>query len=134
MAFTFIPRSVTNSPLLNTRKRLRSVTPSDAGKSANGNSENDFLRSPLAKRKKIAAERTGHSALKQGISANELAKPETMVSNEPETRKADAQNMDEDDDRSSSDEEDDSDEDDSDEDESEEDDDFLARALEEDAG
>ena len=52
------------------RKRLRSVTPSDGGH-ANGNDQ--YLRSPLAKRKKLAAERSGFSRLKEGITADELA-------------------------------------------------------------
>ena len=60
-------RSVNGTPRLK-RKRLRSVTPSDGGH-ANGNDE----RSPLAKRKKLAAERSGFSRLKEGITADELA-------------------------------------------------------------
>lgn len=62
-------RSVNGSPRLK-RKRLRSVTPSDGGH-ANGNDK--YLRSPLAKRKKLAAERSGFSRLKEGITADELA-------------------------------------------------------------
>jgi RNA polymerase II subunit A-like phosphatase len=50
------------------RKRLRSLTPSEIG--VNGNS--DSLRSPLSKRKKLAAERTGASRLKDSISADDL--------------------------------------------------------------
>ena len=51
------------------RKRLRSLTPSEIG--INGNK--DTLRSPLAKRKKLAANRTGSSKLKVSISAGELS-------------------------------------------------------------
>lgn len=50
------------------RKRLRSLTPSEI--SVNGNK--DALRSPLAKRKKLAADRTGSSKLKVSISAGDL--------------------------------------------------------------
>ncbi|KAH8119974.1 hypothetical protein DFH11DRAFT_1500359 [Phellopilus nigrolimitatus] len=48
------------------RKRLRSVTPSDHGKVL------DALRSPLAKRKKVAADRTGMSRLKETVSVRDL--------------------------------------------------------------
>lgn len=48
------------------RKRLRSVTPSDTH-SRNGD---DSLRSPLAKRKKVAADR--YSRLHHGITADQL--------------------------------------------------------------
>ncbi|KAJ7103031.1 hypothetical protein B0H15DRAFT_810663 [Mycena belliarum] len=52
------------------RKRLRSVTPSADGTLGNGT--RDVLRSPLAKRKKVAAERTGYSKLKEAISAEDV--------------------------------------------------------------
>ncbi|KAJ7642847.1 hypothetical protein B0H17DRAFT_960034 [Mycena rosella] len=52
------------------RKRLRSVTPSADG--VNGSGTRDALGSPLAKRKKVAAERTGYSKLKEAISADEI--------------------------------------------------------------
>ncbi|KAJ6601302.1 hypothetical protein DFH09DRAFT_1257841 [Mycena vulgaris] len=52
------------------RKRLRSVTPSADG--VNGKGTRDALGSPLAKRKKVAAERTGYSKLKEAISADEI--------------------------------------------------------------
>lgn len=55
---------------------MRSVTPSDV-QSQNGD---DSLRSPLAKRKKLAADR--YSRLKQGITAEELAS--TSIEEEPE--------------------------------------------------
>lgn len=48
------------------RKRLRSVTPSESG------SAPDVLRSPLSKRKKVAAERSGMSKLKMAMSATEI--------------------------------------------------------------
>ncbi|KAF8665249.1 hypothetical protein AX16_000271 [Volvariella volvacea WC 439] len=50
------------------RKRLRSVTPSESL----NNAEEDTLRSPLAKRKKLALSRSGSSRLKDSISANDL--------------------------------------------------------------
>ncbi|KDQ63166.1 hypothetical protein JAAARDRAFT_29174 [Jaapia argillacea MUCL 33604] len=56
------------------RKRLRSLTPSEV-LGINGTTpspDRDNLRSPLAKRKKIAAERTGSSRLKLAINAEEL--------------------------------------------------------------
>ncbi|KXN90103.1 RNA polymerase II subunit A C-terminal domain phosphatase [Leucoagaricus sp. SymC.cos] len=61
--------SATNTPRMR-RKRLRSVTPSEI-QSQNGD---DSLRSPLAKRKKLAADR--YSRLKQGITAEELESTE----------------------------------------------------------
>ncbi|KAG6854140.1 hypothetical protein C0991_010051 [Blastosporella zonata] len=65
--------SVTNTPRIS-RKRLRSVTPSDAGSvNGSGNGDNSIVRSPLAKRKKLAADRTGYSRLKDSISAEDLA-------------------------------------------------------------
>ncbi|KAF5375137.1 hypothetical protein D9758_000554 [Tetrapyrgos nigripes] len=51
------------------RKRLRSLTPSEAG--MNGG-DNDALRSPLSKRKKLAADRSGYSKLKEAISAEDM--------------------------------------------------------------
>ncbi|KAH6917087.1 hypothetical protein BKA70DRAFT_1382097 [Coprinopsis sp. MPI-PUGE-AT-0042] len=47
------------------RKRLRSTTPSEAM------DEIDLLRSPLAKRKKVVAERAGTSRLKEGVTADD---------------------------------------------------------------
>ncbi|KAH9947104.1 hypothetical protein B0H21DRAFT_740322 [Amylocystis lapponica] len=61
--------STTSSPKLK-RKRLRSLTPSEVG--MNGNVDPDVLRSRLAKRKKIAADRSGSSKLKVAISADDL--------------------------------------------------------------
>lgn len=57
-----------NTPTLK-RKRLRSVTPSDSGGHPNGE---EILGSPLAKRKKLAADRTG-SSLKEGLTADDLS-------------------------------------------------------------
>ncbi|KAF6754350.1 hypothetical protein DFP72DRAFT_1170471 [Ephemerocybe angulata] len=110
--------SAGNSPSpSNKRKRLRSVTPSDAG-------DAEFLRSPLSKRKKMTAERSGLSRLKEEITASSdkgsqngsaPGSPSAMVE---EYTKGD-----------------DEDEEDEDEDEEESDggdlDDFLARELEE---
>ncbi|KAH7914757.1 hypothetical protein BJ138DRAFT_1078820 [Hygrophoropsis aurantiaca] len=56
------------------RKRLRSLTPSEIG--LNG-SYGDSPRSPLAKRKKIAAERSRSSKLKEAITADDLVNPST---------------------------------------------------------
>ena len=45
------------------------------GKGTNGNAagaDDDVLRSPLAKRKKLAAERTGYSRLKVAVTADDL--------------------------------------------------------------
>ncbi|KZP28980.1 hypothetical protein FIBSPDRAFT_947374 [Athelia psychrophila] len=63
------------------RKRLRSLTPSEIQIGLNGGGD---LRSPLAKRKKVAAERTGASRLKDSISAGDLvdskaSTPEKLV-------------------------------------------------------
>ena len=60
-----------NSTPRTKRKRLRSVTPSESG--LNGRAESDVLRSPLSKRKKLAADRTGYSKLKEAITADDLA-------------------------------------------------------------
>ncbi|KAI0639990.1 hypothetical protein C8Q77DRAFT_1083969 [Trametes polyzona] len=62
--------SSTTSTPRKKRKRLRSITPSDAG-SPNGG-DPDVLRSPLAKRKKLAADRSGASRLKEAFTAEEL--------------------------------------------------------------
>ncbi|KAI9512484.1 hypothetical protein F5148DRAFT_1279614 [Russula earlei] len=54
------------------RKRLRSLTPSEAGLNA---SDDDLLRSPLSKRKKLAKDRQNASKLKESISPEEFAPP-----------------------------------------------------------
>ncbi|KAJ7771856.1 hypothetical protein B0H16DRAFT_1514996 [Mycena metata] len=60
-----------STPTRQKRKRMRSITPSSV-ESVNGNGTHDVLGSPLAKRKKVAAERTGYSKLKEAISADDL--------------------------------------------------------------
>ncbi|KIJ65044.1 hypothetical protein HYDPIDRAFT_27775 [Hydnomerulius pinastri MD-312] len=53
------------------RKRLRSLTPSEGG---NGDLlQEEILRSPLSKRKKLAASRTGSSRLKEAFTADQIA-------------------------------------------------------------
>ncbi|PPQ64298.1 hypothetical protein CVT26_002181 [Gymnopilus dilepis] len=125
--------SANNTPRLK-RKRLRSTTPSDG---ANGSTRDDdeLLRSPLSKRKKLAADRSGYSRLKEGISAEQLAAEDDRASNgqrtpngsAPASPRISGQ-------ETAFDAEDDSDEDDSDDEEEEEEDDFLARELEEEWG
>jgi len=117
-------RSVNGTPRLK-RKRLRSVTPSDGGH-ANGNDE--YLRSPLAKRKKLAADRSGFSRLKEGITADELAETASNGS----TRGSPKLPMEEPVDEvyeDGGDEEDEEEEEDGEGEEEEEEDDFLARDL-----
>jgi RNA polymerase II subunit A-like phosphatase len=88
------------------------------------------LQSPLAKRKKLAAERTGYSRLKEGITADELlaAKDETASNGSRRSSSSPKviaqENID--------DQEVEGDDEDEDEDSSE--DDFLARELEEEWG
>lgn len=53
------------------RKRLRSVTPSEGINPPID--QQDVLRSPLSKRKKLAASRTGSSKLKEAFTAEEIA-------------------------------------------------------------
>lgn len=55
----------------------------------NGAHDDDVLRSPLAKRKRVAAERTGASKLKHGVSARDLHAGNATPSRTPE-RKADS--------------------------------------------
>ncbi|GBE77556.1 RNA polymerase II subunit A C-terminal domain phosphatase [Sparassis crispa] len=52
------------------RKRLRSLTPSESG--LNGNVNSDALRSRLAKRRKMVADRSGASRLKEEIIVDEI--------------------------------------------------------------
>ncbi|KAI0699349.1 hypothetical protein C8T65DRAFT_581279 [Cerioporus squamosus] len=61
--------STTSSPRLK-RKRVRSLTPSDIA--SLNRADSDALRSPLAKRKKLALERSGASRLKEAITAEQL--------------------------------------------------------------
>ncbi|THH33114.1 hypothetical protein EUX98_g1053 [Antrodiella citrinella] len=104
------------------RKRLRSITPSDGGRSAEG--DRDILRSPLAKRKKIVADRSGQSKLKEAFSAADVSP--TMVSDDDgkTSKSSTPTNLDKMD-------EEDEDEDDEEDDD---DDDFLAKELGEDWG
>ncbi|KAI9444894.1 hypothetical protein H4582DRAFT_2108679 [Lactarius indigo] len=92
------------------RKRLRSLTPSEAGLNA---SDEELLRSPLSKRKKLAKDRQNASKLKETIYSEEFPLP-TVASRRGE------------------------DDDDDDDDESmfgdDDEDDFLARELEEEMG
>ncbi|KAJ7184132.1 hypothetical protein C8R46DRAFT_1062975 [Mycena filopes] len=60
-----------STPTRQKRKRVRSVTPSSM-ESVNGNGTHDALGSPLAKRKRVAAERTGYSKLKEAVNADEI--------------------------------------------------------------
>lgn len=96
------------------------MTPSEI--TVNGNK--DAPRSPLAKRKKLAADRSGSSRLKDSISAGDLAgSGKSALTDSP---KEDLQEEDEEDE--------DSDEGEEEELEGDIDDDFLAGALEEDWG
>ncbi|KAI0068072.1 hypothetical protein BV25DRAFT_1904546 [Artomyces pyxidatus] len=112
--------SETSSPQRGKRKRLRSMTPSEVGLNRTG--DDDVLRSPLAKRKKIAADRKYSSKLKESISNTELEEPARRPLAAPVFQADNEANIDEDD------------EDDDDEDEYDDDDDFLARELEEELG
>ncbi|KAL4069798.1 hypothetical protein V8B97DRAFT_634789 [Scleroderma yunnanense] len=67
---SFRTRSVNLTPRLK-RKRLRSVTPSEIGSASLD--QQDIIRSPLAKRKKLVASRTGLSRLKEAFTAEEIA-------------------------------------------------------------
>lgn len=107
---SWVTHSANNSPRLRL-KRIRSVTPQSEGVEVD-----DLLRSPLAKRKKMAADRSGTSGLKNSISANDLPSQEDIVPSIPEVDMDDPKSADE------TEEEDDDDDDD--------DDDFLARGLE----
>lgn len=75
MCHRFFDRSRPTTPT-KVAKRLRSVTPSDAG-----SEPDDSLRSPLAKRRKIVADRSGMSKLKEAISVNDpQSRPDTPMS------------------------------------------------------
>jgi len=106
------------------RKRLRSLTPSEIGANGNDNS----LGSPLAKRKKLSAGRSGASKLKEAISAEDLRVDDETASNDGQHVSGERPSSNE-----GSQTEDD-DEDDSDDDAVDIDDDFLARELEEELG
>ncbi|KIK70552.1 hypothetical protein GYMLUDRAFT_253918 [Collybiopsis luxurians FD-317 M1] len=63
--------STNNTPRKSKRKRLRSLTPSEI---PGINGDPDVLRSPLSKRKKLAADRSGLSKLKVTIHADDLSR------------------------------------------------------------
>jgi RNA polymerase II subunit A-like phosphatase len=142
----FVVRSAPNTPRSSSRKRPRSETPPALGGTVNGNTDDD-LCSPLAKRKRLVSD----SRLKQGITARDLAQPESeTTSNASSSARGtpaavvppnDRHDMEQDEEGGNEDEEDDDDDDSTDSDDSSEeekeeddDDDFLARALEEDMG
>jgi len=110
----------------------------------NGNTDDDDLRSPLAKRKRLLSERSV-SKLKQGFLAEDLAQSEAETASNGSASACgtpaavapvtETQDMEQDEDDGDEEEEDDDDDDSTDSDDSseeEEDDDFLTRALEED--
>ena len=71
--------SATSSPRVK-RKRVRSLTPSElsqlvVGTGVGGGGDEDGLRSPLAKRKKLVADRSGASRLKEAFTAEQLRAP-----------------------------------------------------------
>ncbi|TCD66479.1 Carboxy-terminal domain (CTD) phosphatase [Steccherinum ochraceum] len=110
------------------RKRLRSITPSDGGRSVEG--ERDALRSPLAKRKKIVADRSGQSKLKEAFSAADFKSGDDSSEDAKTSKASTPTGLDKMDEAMDEDEEDDED----DEEDGDDDDDFLARELGEDWG
>lgn len=117
--------STTSSPRLK-RKRLRSITPSDIG--LNGEVDPDILRSRLAKRKKIAADRSGTSKLKEAITAADLVSREPTDDEGAPSKVSTPARLEEDDEITSD------ESDDGDDAGMEDDDDFLTRELGEDWG
>ncbi|KAJ6500358.1 hypothetical protein C8R45DRAFT_65616 [Mycena sanguinolenta] len=113
-----------STPTRQKRKRMRSVTPGSAD-GVNGSGTRDSLGSPLAKRKKVAAERTGASKLKEAITAKDLPSDDAQNAAEAQVPSPGSQASSE-----VMQEGDDEDEDGDDDDE----DDFLARELEEEWG
>ncbi|TFK41987.1 hypothetical protein BDQ12DRAFT_677487 [Crucibulum laeve] len=105
------------------RKRLRSLTPSSDSLNGSIAVNDDTLRSPLAKRKKLAAERFGDSRMKEAITADDLG-PKAGSSSQPSSRPTSEANG------STYGDEDEEEDEEGDEDE----DDFLARELEEEWG
>jgi len=106
------------------RKRLRSMTPTEAGINGGGY-DADVLRSPLAKRKKIAADRRNSSKLKEAISMDELADADADLDTAARPLPAPMFRNDEEDEMDQGDDEDD---------DGDDEDDFLARELEEELG
>jgi RNA polymerase II subunit A-like phosphatase len=108
-------------------KRKRSVTPSESGVSTRTGDDN--LRSPLAKRRRQAAGRSGYSKLKEAITADDLenaADDEIPMRSQALTELAEGEEGDGDAEEESSQGEMDDDDDD--------DDDFLAREFEDELG
>ena len=107
------------------------MTPSDGGGGPSSSKTDEGLQSPLAKRKKVAAERTGYSRLKEGITADDLltTKDETASNGSRQSsspKNIAHENMD--------DQEGEGDDEEEEEEEDDEEDDFLARELEEEWG
>ncbi|KAF7359453.1 RNA polymerase II subunit A C-terminal domain phosphatase [Mycena sanguinolenta] len=113
-----------STPTRQKRKRMRSLTPGSAD-GVNGSGTPDSLGSPLAKRKKVAAERTGASKLKEAITAKDLPSDDAQIGAEAQVASPGSQASSE-----VMQEEADEDEEDGDDEE----DDFLARELEEEWG
>lgn len=102
------------------------MTPLEIGNGKNGNAasaDDDVLRSPLAKRKKLAAERTGYSRLKEAVTADDLTQTHDSEMRDPATKRVSIPKVVEMDE-----------EEDGDDEEEDEDEDFLARELEEEWG
>ncbi|KAH9913331.1 uncharacterized protein BXZ73DRAFT_92977 [Epithele typhae] len=120
-------RSASPSPQLK-RKRVRSLTPSELGQLATAIASTggeDGLRSPLAKRKKLAADRSGASRLKEGVTAAQLHEDGESASQRSSPANGVGGGEDEEDESSDS-----SDEDDGSSVNNMVEDDFLARELE----
>jgi RNA polymerase II subunit A C-terminal domain phosphatase len=98
------------------RKRLRSLTPSEAG--LNSGEDDHLLRSPLSKRKKLAKDRQNASKLKESISSEEFRRYALPTVPSP-PREEDEEEGDEEEESIFGD---------------DDDDDFLARELEEEMG
>lgn len=130
---TFCPNhsSAKSTPRLK-RKRLRSVTPSDTGGVNGASREDALLRSPLSKRKKLAADRSGYSRLKETIIADDL--PEEGFGSAGKVSPKQGIEKDRVTSGSTIDEAMDEGDEEEEDDEEEDEDDFLARELEEEWG
>lgn len=105
---------------------MRSLTPSEIG--ARNGADADVLRSPLAKRKKLAADRSGASPLKEAFTAEQLHVTSRRTSEDLSgSRRSSPMNGVDDDDENT-------DDDDGASEVNMIDDDFLARELEEEWG
>ena len=98
------------------RKRLRSLTPSEAGLNSG---DDNLLRSPLSKRKKLAKDRQNASKLKESIVSPEEFGHRYALPTVPSPREEDEEEGDEGDESIFGD---------------DDEDDFLARELEEEMG